>query len=158
MKIFISSDHAGYGLKEKLVPYLQGLGHEVEDKGPYEYNEDDDYPDFIIPVAREVSTHPNEVRGIILGASGQGEAMTANKFSDVRAAVYYGQGQCIVQGENDSIIKLSRQHNNANILSLGARFITEEEMRQVVKEWLDTPFLSDERHLRRIRKMARIHK
>src|SRR3989338_3693250 len=157
MKILVGSDHAGFGLKEKLIPYLQKLGHEVEDKGAYEYNEEDDYPDFIIPVAREISKHPNEIKGIVLGGSGQGEGMAANKFSDVRAAVYYGQGQCVVEEEHESIIKLSMEHNDANILSLGARFITEEEMKQVVKEWLNTPFVDNDRHKRRLAKMARIH-
>lgn len=157
MKILVGSDHAGFGLKEKLVPYLQELGYEVEDKGAYEYNEEDDYPDFIIPLAREVSKNPNELKGIIFGGSGQGEAMTANKFSSVRAAVYYGFGQCVVSEEDESIIKLSREHNNANVLSLGARFITEEEMKSAVKEWLETSFVEDERHKRRIEKMNRIH-
>lgn len=157
MKIYIGADHAGFGLKEKLIPYLIDLGHEVVDKGAFEYNEEDDYPDFIIPVAREVSQHPNEVRGIIFGGSGQGEAMTANKFNDVRAAVYYGQGHTVVPSEEGSIIRLSREHNNSNILSLGARFITEEEMQEAVKSWLDTPFIDSERHMRRITKMDRIH-
>lgn len=157
MKIFVGSDHAGFGFKEKLISYLKELGYEVEDKGAFEYNETDDYPDFIIPVAREVSMRPNEVRGIVFGGSGEGEAMAANKFRNVRAAVYYGKGQCVVEEENESIIKLSREHNNANILSLGARFITETEMKQVVKEWLETPFIDNERHQRRLSKMDRIH-
>ncbi len=157
MKIFLGTDHAGFGLKEKLKPFLEGLGHEVIDKGAIEYDENDDYPDYIIPVAREVSIHPNEVKAIIFGGSGQGEAMAANKFRNVRAAVYYGQGQCVVTEENESIIKLSREHNNANILSLGARFITEEEMKEVVADWLETPFLGTEKHLRRIVKMDKIH-
>ncbi len=157
MRILVASDHAGFGLKEKLITYLKELGHEVEDKGAFEYDEEDDYPDFIIPLAREISMHPNELKGIIFGGSGQGEAMAANKFRDVRAALYYGLGQCIVKDTDESIIKLSREHNDANILSLGARFITEEEMKEVVKEWLDTPFVADERHKRRLSKMARIH-
>ena len=157
MKIFVASDHAGFGHKEKLIPYLEELGYEVEDKGAFEYNEEDDYPDFIIPLAREVSQHPNEVKGIIFGGSGQGEAMAANKFRDVRAALYYGQGQCVVKDTEETIIKLSREHDDANILSLGARFITEEEMKKVVKEWLDTAFVADERHKRRLVKMERIH-
>mgnify|MGYP001593706077 CR=1 FL=1 len=157
MKILVGSDHAGFGLKEKLIPYLKELGFEVEDKGAFEYNEEDDYPDFIIPVAREVSKRPNEVRGIVLGGSGQGEGMAANKFSDVRATVYYGQGQCVVEEEHQSIIEISRADNDANILSLGARFITEEEMKMVVKEWLDTPFKNTEKYKRRITKMDRIH-
>ena len=156
-KIFVGSDHAGFGLKEKLIPYLVELGYEVTDKGAFEYNEDDDYPDFIIPVAREVSMHPNEVRGIVLGGSGQGEGMAANKFSDVRTTVYYGKAQCVVEEEHESIIKISRADNNANILSLGARFITAEEMKEAVKEWLETPFKNTEKYQRRITKMARIH-
>ena len=159
-KILVASDHAGFGLKAKLVPYLQELGYEVRDLGASEYNEEDDYPDFIIPLAREVSMHPNDVKGIIFGGSGQGEAMAANKFNGVGAAVYYGQGQCVVRGgeeENDSIVALSREHNDANILSLGARFITEEEMKKAVNEWLNTPFVDDDRHKRRITKMSGIH-
>lgn len=157
MKIFVGCDHAGFGLKEKLIPYLKELGHEVEDKGAFEYTEDDDYPDFVIPVAREVSKNPNEVRGIVIGGSGQGEGMAANKFSDVRATVFYGERQCIVTEEQESIIKISRADNDANILSLGARFITEEEMRIAVKEWLDTPFKNTDKYIRRIIKMDRIH-
>lgn len=157
MKIFVGSDHAGFGLKEKLIPYLQELGYEVEDKGAYEYSEEDDYPDFIIPAAREVSKNPNEYKAIIFGGSGQGEAMAANKFKGVRAAVYYGQAECVVKEEHESVIKLSREHNNANVLSLGARFITEDEMKKAVKEWLETPFVDNDRHKRRIDKMDRIH-
>lgn len=156
-KILVGSDHAGFGLKEKLVVYLRELGYEVEDRGAHEYNEEDDYPDYIIPVAREVSQRPNDLKAIIFGGSGQGEAMAANKFSSVRAAVYYGNGKSVAGDGEESIIKLSRQHNNANILSLGARFITEEEMIRVVREWLDTPFVHNDRHQRRIDKMDRIH-
>jgi len=157
MKIFVGSDHAGFGLKEKLKPYLESLGHEVIDKGALEYSEDDDYPDFIIPVAREVSLHPNEVRGIIFGGSGEGEAMAANKFRNVRAAVYYGQGKSVVNDEGESIIRVSRMHNNANVLSIGARFITKEDMMSAVKEWLEVDFLIDPKYQRRIDKMERIH-
>ena len=157
MKIFVGSDHAGFGLKEKLVPYLKELGYEVEDKGTFEYSEEDDYPDFIIPVAREVSIHPNEVRGIVLGGSGQGEAMAANKFANVRATVYYGERKSITSEEHESIIKISRGDNNANLLSIGARFVTGEEMKEAVKEWLETPFKNTEKYIRRITKMSRIH-
>ncbi len=157
MKIFVGADHAGFGLKEKLISFLKELGHEVEDKGAFEYSEEDDYPDFIIPVAREVSMHPNEVRGIVLGGSGQGEGMSANKFRNVRATVYYGQGKCVVEDEQESIIKISRADNNANMLSLGARFITEEQMKKAVTEWLETPFKNNEKYDRRITKMDRIH-
>lgn len=156
MKIFVGSDHAGFGLKESLVPFLIEMGHEVVDKGAMEYNEGDDYPDFVIPVAREVSMHPNEVKGIVIGGSGQGEAVCANKFRNVRAAVYYGRAQSLIE-KQETIIELSREHNDANILSLGARFITEDEMKEKVRVWLNTPFSGDERHKRRIDKINHIH-
>ncbi len=156
MKIFIGGDHAGFGLKEQVIDFLKTQGHEVEDKGAYEYDENDDYPDYIIPVAREVSLRPNEVRGIIIGGSGQGEAIVANKFKHVRAALYYGPAQSLVQ-DPISIVRLSREHNNANILSLGARFISEDEMKEALMEWLETPFSSEERHVRRINKVDHLH-
>lgn len=148
MKIFLGSDHAGFLYKEKIKKYLEGLGEEVFDKGPSECNKDDDYPDFIAPVAREVSNDPKGSRGIILGGSGQGEAMVANRFKNVRAAVFYGGG--------DEIIKLSREHNNANILSLGARFLSEEEALAAVQLWLKTSFSKEERHERRIEKIDKL--
>jgi ribose 5-phosphate isomerase B len=157
MKIIVGSDHAGFGHKEKLVPFLKDLGHEIDDKGAYEYDENDDYPDFIVPVAREVSTRPNDVRGIVLGGSGQGEAMSANKFRNVRATVFYGAKQCIVTEEHESIVRISRADNDSNILSIGARFVTENEMFEAVKEWLETPFKTDDRYRRRILKMEKIH-
>ncbi len=156
MIIFVGSDHAGFGLKESLIVFLQGMGYEVEDKGAHEYTETDDFPDFVIPVAREVSMHPNEVKGIILGGSGQGEAMCANRFKHVRATVFYGNAASVA-GTDVSIIKLGREHNNSNILSLGARFITEEQMKEGVREWLEAPFSEAERHVRRITKMDNIH-
>lgn len=154
MKIFVGSDHAGYGLKEKLVPYLQSLGHEVRDMGAHEYDENDDYPDFVIPVAEEVSKDP-EARGIIFGGSGQGEAICANKFRGVRAVVYYGEGKPAVADEL-TIIKLSREHNDSNVLSLAGRFLSEEEMMRAVTEWMETPFSGDERHKRRLQKIGNI--
>ncbi|MFH1473123.1 MAG: RpiB/LacA/LacB family sugar-phosphate isomerase [bacterium] len=157
MKIYIGSDHAGFGLKEKLIPYLTDQGYEVVDKGAFEYNEEDDYPDFIIPVAKEVSNHPNEVRGIVLGGSGQGEAITANKFPHIRAVVYYGEGRCIVEDDSRTVIGEAREDNDSNILSIGARFITEEEMKDAVQLWLETPFSSEEKYQRRITKMDSIH-
>jgi len=144
MKIFIGTDHAGFGLKERLKALLSEDGHTVVDKGAFSLDERDDYPDFIFPVARAVA-EDKESRGIVLGGSGQGEAMAANRISGVRAAVYYG-------GATD-IVRLSREHNDANILSLGARFISEEEAYGAVRAFLDTPFSGDERHIRRIAKM-----
>ena len=144
MKIFIGTDHAGFELKETLVSFLRELGHDVEDLGAHTFEALDDYPDFIRPVAEAVA-RDTEARGIILGGSGQGEAMCANRVKGVRAAVYYG-------GAVD-IVVLSREHNNANILSLGARFIEEDEAKEVVRVWLDTPFGGEEKHARRIAKL-----
>ena len=132
MKIYIGTDHAGYVLKNKLVSSLKGQRHEVIDMGAFEYNEGDDYPDFVVPVARAVSKNPDNARGIFLGSTGQGEALAANKFPYVRAVVYYGEAKPVVDNESDIIIR-SRQHNDSNILSLGARFITEEEAKVAVK-------------------------
>lgn len=144
MKIYIGTDHAGFELKEMLLPFLRSLGHETEDKGAHSFEALDDYPDFIRPVAEAVARDP-ESRGIIIGGSGQGEAMCANRTRGIRAAVYYG-------GPFD-IAVLSREHNDANILSLGARFVDEGEAREVVRVWLETPFSGEEKHARRIQKL-----
>lgn len=156
MKIFVGSDHAGYGLKEKLVEFLQAAGHEVVDFGAQEYEPQDDYPDFVVPVAREVSKDPEAARGIILGATGQGEAIAANKLPRIRAVVYYGESECVVDDESDIIVR-SREHNNSNILSLGARYLTEEAMLSAVKLWLETAFSGDPRHVRRLKKIDEMH-
>ena len=109
MKIHLATDHAGLDLKNSIKDHLIDNGHNVTDHGAYEYDALDDYPDFIFPCARAVASDPSS-RGIILGGSGQGEAMAANRIKGVRAAVFYN-------GPNE-IVKLSREHNNANILSL----------------------------------------
>lgn len=144
MRIYIGADHAGFKLKEKLIPFLKELGHEVEDKGAFEYNKDDDYPDFIKPVAEAVS-QDKEARGIIMGKSGQGEAMCANRVKGARAMVWYGY--------DVGMLRLSREHNDANILSLGAGFVNNEKAFDAVKYWLEIPFSGDERHVRRIAKL-----
>ena len=156
MKIYIGTDHAGYVLKEKLVSSLKGQGYEVIDMGAFEYNEGDDYPDFVVPVAREISKNPDGAKGIILGGTGEGEAIVANKFPHVRAVVDYGKAKPVVDDEADIIVR-SRQHNNANILSLGARYFTEESMMEAVNLWLNTPFSGDERHIRRLAKIDQIN-
>ena len=143
MIIHIATDHAGLELKEKVKSYLSKLDYEVVDHGAYEYDALDDYPDFIFPCAEAVSNDLNS-KGIILGGSGQGEAMAANRVKGVRAAVFYNGP--------DEIIKLSRQHNNANILSLGARFMSDQEMYKIIELWLSTDFESG-RHKRRIEKL-----
>ena len=143
MIIHIATDHAGLELKEKVKSYLSKLDYEVIDHGAYEYDALDDYPDFIFPCAEAVSNNPNS-KGIILGGSGQGEAMAANRVKGVRAAVFYNGP--------DEIIKLSRQHNDANILSLGARFMSDQEMYKIFELWLSTDFELG-RHIRRIEKL-----
>ena len=143
MIIHIATDHAGLELKEKVKSYLSKLDYEVIDHGAYEYDALDDYPDFIFPCAKAVSNDLNS-KGIILGGSGQGEAMAANRVKGVRAAVFYNGP--------DEIIKLSRQHNDANILSLGARFMSDQEMYKIIELWLSTDFESG-RHKRRTEKL-----
>jgi ribose 5-phosphate isomerase B len=145
MKIFLGADHAGFELKEKIKTWLRGLGYDVADEGAFQLDEADDYPDFIKIVAKCVTSNPTEDKGIIFGGSGQGEAMVANRFKGVRAAVYYGGPE--------KVIILSRWHNNSNVLSLGARFITADEARAAIKLWLDTEFPHEDRHERRIVKI-----
>lgn len=149
MKIFIATDHAGYDMKEAIASYIEKeLGYTVADMGAHQNDPDDDYPDFIRLAAEEVSHDPTGSRGIVIGGSGQGEAIVANRYPKVRATVYYG-------GTLD-VIKLSREHNNANILSLGARFMSLDEAKAAVKLWLETPFSDEERHVRRLKKIEQI--
>jgi ribose 5-phosphate isomerase B len=145
MRIFLATDHAGFELKEKVKAWLKELNYDVHDEGAFELSADDDYPDYIRMVAKQISSSPNEDRGLIFGGSGQGEAMVANRYPHVRAAVYYG-GQ-------PEIVPLSREHNDANILSLGARFVSEIEAREVITRWLETKFSDEARHARRIAKI-----
>lgn len=149
--IHIGSDHAGFDLKNEIVRFLEQQHYEVIDHGAYELDPEDDFPDFILPVAVSVAEDPNS-RGIILGGSGQGEAMVANRVLGVRATVFYGEP---IDSE-ESIIELSRQHNDANVLSLGARFLTDEEALEAVELWLETSFSEEERHMRRIAKIDEI--
>ncbi|TSC68321.1 MAG: ribose 5-phosphate isomerase B [Parcubacteria group bacterium Gr01-1014_72] len=155
MKLFIGADHAGFELKQKLIPFLRELGYEVEDKGAFSYVEGDDYPDYIIPVAKAVAANPS-ARGIIIGGSGQGEAICANRFKGVRAVVFNGQYQPKDGRKVPHEIEVSREHNDSNILSLGARFLNEEETKAAVRLWLETAFSGDPRHLRRIKKIDEI--
>ena len=143
-KIFLGADHAGFKLKEEVKKYLEKEGFEVEDEGAHSYDKNDDYPDFIVPVAKKAAKNP-EAKGIIFGASGQGEAIAANRIRGARAALYYGGSM--------EIVKLSRTHNDANILSLGARFLSKKDAIEAVKLWLKTEFSGEERHTRRIKKI-----
>jgi ribose 5-phosphate isomerase B len=157
MKVFFASDHAGFDLKKALVAYVQTLGYEVEDLGAHEYAPDDDYPDYVAAAAMRVSKDPEHTRAIVIGGSGQGEAIVANRFAQVRAAVYNGESRGALYNDLDEIT-LSREHNNANILSLGARFLTEEEAQNAVQRWLTTVWSGDDRHARRIARIEEITK
>ncbi|MBI2484045.1 RpiB/LacA/LacB family sugar-phosphate isomerase [Candidatus Uhrbacteria bacterium] len=143
--LYIASDHAGFELKEYLKQSLAKRGLKIKDFGARIYNKEDDYPDFIIPLAKTVGKNPTRNRGIILGGSGQGEQIAANKIRGVRAALYYG-------GPID-IVTLSKTHNNTNILSLGARFLNKKEALRAVLLWIGTSFANVTRHKRRIKKI-----
>jgi len=147
MKIVLASDHAGFEYKRELLQYLEEMGVETVDVGAHTYDENDDYPEFIANAAKEVSAHPNNTIAVILGGSGQGEAMVANRFREVRAAVY--------NTDNPKIVKLAREHNDANVLSLGARFITIEQAKEAVKLFLATPFSEDPKYNRRNKQMRK---
>jgi len=159
MKIYLAGDHAGFRLKTALLGHLPMLGHDVEDIGPATLDPADDYPDYVTPLAERVAAEPGAL-GIILAGSGEGEAMCANRVKGVRAAVYYGKMRVSealdvegAKGEDGfDIIRLVRKHNNANILSIGARFVSPDEADEAVRVFLSTEFSTDERHARRLGK------
>ncbi len=155
MKVYIGTDHAGFELKEKLKKYINDLGYEVQDLGPFSYDADDDYPDLIRPVAEAVVADESSM-GVILGGSGQGEAICANRVPGARAGVYYGgaKTQTDIKGNIFDMLTSMREHNNANIISLGARFMSEDEVMNAIKVFLSTPFSGNDRHLRRIKKLG----
>ena len=140
--IVLATDHAGFELKEHVKKFLSEKGFEVKDFGALEYDALDDYPNFIIPAAKFISEH--KLIGIIFGGSGQGEAMAANRIKGIRAAVFY-------DGPDD-IIELSKLHNNANILSIGARFVSKQKSEKIINLWLSTDF-EEGRHQKRIDKL-----
>ena len=148
MKVFIAADHAGFALKNALMEHIRTLGYEGMDMGAFQQDPDDDYPDFVIPLAEKVAEENARVadsaRGIVVGGSGQGEAMCCNRVKGVRAAVFYGGASEIVQ--------LAREHNDANVLSLGARFLTTDDAFAAVQSFLETPFSDSPRHARRFAK------
>ena len=139
MRIHIGSDHAGLEFKAKIVAHLQGQGHQVTDHGPHSFDPLDDYPEFCIPAALATAKDPGSF-GIVLGGSGNGEQMAANKVKGVRAALVWSV----------EIAKLAREHNDANVISLGGRMHDEKLCLELVDTFLSTPFSSDERHIRRI--------
>ena len=139
---------------------MQGLGHQVVDFGPKTLNMDDDYPDLIVPAARVVASGDCEA-GIIMGGSGQGEAMAANRVKGVRCTLFYGlasakepiDAEGHMSDDPYEILRLSRQHNHANMLSLSSRFLDKNEMQRAIEIWLATPYSDVERHARLVRKL-----
>lgn len=160
MKIYLTGDHAGFRLKKALAEHLPVLGYDVIDLGPTELDPEDDYPDYVNPLAARIAEEPDAV-GIILAGSGQGEAMAANRIQGVRAAVFYGKMAAVdaldAEGghtqDGYDTVRLARRHNNANILSIGARFVSPEDADAAVRIFLTTPFDNDApRHERRLGK------
>ena len=160
MRIALATDHAGFEALKQLKEFLTQKGHKCVDYGPKFFDPDDDYPDFIFPAAKAVASHEVTV-AIIMGSSGQGEAMVANRVKGVRAAVFYGSAKAPAEVDADGkmpeddyeILRLSRQHNLANVLSLAARFLDQEEIEKAVTIWLETPLGDVKRHLRRVKKI-----
>ena len=144
MRIHIGSDHAGLELKSALVEYLQAKGHEVKDHGPHTYDALDDYPDFCIPAAKATVKDKGSL-GIVLGGSGNGEQIAANKVKGVRAALAWSV----------ETAKLAREHNDANVVGIGGRMHTIDQCKAIIDAFIETPFSKDERHIRRIKKIAK---
>jgi len=139
MRVHLGSDHAGLELKEHLLGWLRDNGHEPVDHGPFVYDALDDYPAFCLRAAEGVAQEPGSL-GIVIGGSGNGEQMAANKVAGVRAALVWSQ----------ETAALAREHNDANVISLGGRMHTIDELISFIETFLSTPFSHDERHVRRI--------
>jgi ribose 5-phosphate isomerase B len=144
MRVHLGSDHAGYELKAALVEWLERAGHEPVDHGPHAYDAVDDYPPYVLRAAEAVVADRDSL-GVVIGGSGNGEAIAANKVRGVRAALAW----------NDDTATLGRQHNDANVLSIGARMHTPAEATHFLELFLETPYSNDERHTRRIEMLAR---
>jgi ribose 5-phosphate isomerase B len=143
MRVHIGSDHAGFELKNHVVSTLTGEGYEVVDHGPATYDPEDDYPVHCIPAAEGAVAEPGSL-GIVIGGSGNGEQIAANKVTGTRAALAY----------DTNTAQLARQHNDANVISIGARMHTDEEAMALIRVFLETPFSGDPRHARRIALLA----
>lgn len=159
MKIYLACDHAGFTLKNMLLEQLPLLGHEVTDCGAFELDPEDDYPDYVKPLAESVLADEGSL-GIICAGSGQGEAMCANRMPGIRAAVFYGpmpaheslSREGGYEHDGYDAVRLSRRHNDANILSIGSRFVSPSQADEAVRTFLTTEFTGDERHVRRLGK------
>lgn len=146
-KIYVAGDHAGFELKKRMKGFLIKKGYDVEDFGPLKYNPKDDYPDFVIPMARQVAR--SRGRGIVIAGSGQGEAILSNKLKSIRAGLYHGGSV--------RIVKIGRSHDDTNVLCFGARFVKEDEAKRAINVFLSTKFEKG-RHVRRLKKMKEIAK
>lgn len=144
MRIHIGSDHAGLDFKNELIEHLVARGHDVTDHGPYQFDALDDYPDFCIPTAQAVAKDATSL-GIVLGGSGNGEQIAANKVKGIRAALVWSLATA----------QLAREHNNANVISIGQRQHSAEEVKAFIDAFIAEPFPGDERHVRRINKISR---
>jgi ribose 5-phosphate isomerase B len=143
VRVYLGSDHAGYELKQRIVEHLSTLGHEPVDCGPHAYDPEDDYPPYVLLAATRAAADPGSV-GIVLGGSGNGEAIAANKVTGIRCALAF----------SDDTARLSREHNNANCLSLGARMYDEQTALRFVELFVATPFSDEPRHVRRIAQLT----
>jgi len=143
MRVHLGCDHAGYELKNLLAQYLRTAGYDVVDHGAHEYDADDDYPAFCFEAAEGVVEEPGSL-GIVIGGSGNGEQIAANKVVGVRAALAWSV----------ETATLAREHNDANVVGIGARMHTVEEAFRIARAFLDTPFSAGERHQRRIDQLA----
>lgn len=139
MRVHIGGDHAAYDLLGELVAFLEQEGHEVTNHGPHAYDAEDDYPVFVLRAAEAVAADPTSL-GVVLGGSGNGEQMAANKVKGIRAALCY----------SEELATLAREHNNAQVISIGARMTATEEAKALVAAFLATPFSEAPRHQRRI--------
>lgn len=148
--LYLAADHAGFAHKQAIMEWLISESCVVIDVGAFTFDPLDDFPDAIVVAAAAVSAAPQTRAAIIFGGSGQGEAMVANRFAGVRATVYYGGP--------DEIMTLSREHNDANILSIGARFVSIDDSKKVIWEWLHAPTSSDDKYHRRNRKIEALTK
>jgi ribose 5-phosphate isomerase B len=147
MRLHIGSDHAGLELKNELLAHLVNNGHDVTDHGPYEYDALDDYPDFCIPAAQAVSKDPASL-GVVIGGSGNGEQISANKVKGIRAVLAW----------SIETAKLGKEHNNANVVSIGGRMHSIDQCKEIIDAFIATPFSNDERHIRRIDKIAKFER
>ncbi|MEV7077980.1 ribose-5-phosphate isomerase [Streptomyces sp. NPDC093516] len=143
MRVYLGSDHAGYELKNHLVEWLKDAGHDPVDCGPHIYDAQDDYPPFCLRAAERTAADPDSL-GIVIGGSGNGEQIAANKVKGVRAALAW----------SEETAALGRQHNNANVVAVGARMHSQDEATKFVEVFLNTPFSGDKRHIRRIDMLA----